>query len=281
MRSGAGPGRHGGPLTRTGQPALACRVAQRPDLREGGLARRSPQGEGGFTLVELMIGLATTLVVMGAVFALIHPAQGMFQAQPEISDMHQRLRVAVDALAGDLLMAGAGVPRATSPPVMPYRVGLQGSDANAGVFYRSDIVSVLYVPWTDTAAISRTYYLRTDPATRTPQLMRYDGAESDLPVVDHVVKLGFEYFDAGRTLLDPAVLQDGPWLGDAVAPFDADLLRIRRVRVVLRVQAALASMRGPAGTLFAQAGTSTASTRYVPDLELQFDIALRNGSAEP
>jgi len=34
--------------------------------------------------------------------------QGMFAAQPEVSDMQQRLRIAVETLQKDLLMAGAG-----------------------------------------------------------------------------------------------------------------------------------------------------------------------------
>jgi hypothetical protein len=219
------------------------------------------------------------LVVTGALLALVDPARGTFQAQPEIADMHQRLRVAVDTLAGDLLRAGAGVAPTMAPPVLPYRIGASGADPGAAVFYRPDVVSAVFVPWTDTAVISRTYSLRRDPATGTPQLMRYDGAAADLPVVDHVVGLGFEYFDDAAPI-DPAVLQDGPWVsGDAVPPFDADLLRVRRVRATLRIEAALSSMRGPAGALFARGGTSTSSARYAPDLEVRFDIALRNEHA--
>jgi hypothetical protein len=230
----------------------------------------------GFTIAELLIAMAITLAVTAAVFGLIDPARGAFQAQPEISDMHQRLRVAVDALAHDLLMAGAGVP-ATSPAVLPYRIGERASDPGAGIFYRRDAISAVYVPWMETAITSRTYYLRNAAGTGTPELMRYDGVQTDLPVVDHVVRLGFQYFDADQTL-DPGVLQDGPWLSDepGAPPFDADLLRIRRIRVLLRVQAVLAAMRGPAGPLFTRGGTATSPLRYAPDQELQFDIALRN-----
>ena len=238
---------------------------------------RSP---AGFTLVELLIAMVIMLVVTGALVALVDPARGVFQAQPEMADMHQRLRVAVDALASDLLRAGAGVAPTGAPPVVPYRIGASESDPDRAVFYRPDVVSAVFVPWTDTAVVSRTYYLRRDPAAGTPQLMRYDGGASDLPVVDHVVGLGFEYFD-GAGPIDPAALQDGPWIsGGAVAPFDADLLRVRRVRATVRIEAALASMRGPAGALFARGGTSTSSARYAPDLEVRVDIALRNVSAD-
>ena len=126
---------------------------------------------------------------------------------------------------------------------------------------------------------SHTYYLKTDLSTKTFQLMQYDGVSTDLPVVDHVVGLRFDYFGDGPVPLDPAIFQDGPWRPDepGVPMFDADLLQIRRIRVLLRVQASLDSMRGPAGVLFAHAGTSTSAERYLPDLEVSFDVALRNG----
>jgi hypothetical protein len=75
-----------------------------------------------------------------------------------------------------------------------------------------------------------------------------------------------------------ALLTDGPWCPDAGARnrFDADLLRVRRVRFILRVQTALASLRGPAGLLFTHGGLSRAASRRVPDVEIQFDVTPRN-----
>ncbi|MGH9254988.1 MAG: PilW family protein [Vicinamibacterales bacterium] len=232
----------------------------------------------GFTLTELLIATVITLTVTAALLDVVDRARGSFQAQPERADMHQRLRVAVDALTRDLLMAGAGLEPPVAAPVLPYRVGARDSDIDLGVFYRSDAISVLYVPWGESIAVSHTYHLKTDLAARTFQLMHYDGASTDLPVVDHVVKLQFEYFGDSASPLDPAMLQDGPWVPDDpdAVTFDADLLTIRRVRVLLRVQAALESMRGPSSVLFAHGGTSTSPERYLPDLELRFDVAVRN-----
>jgi hypothetical protein len=162
---------------------------------------------------------------------------------------------------------------------MPYRVGARDNDPHLGVFYRSDAISVLYVPAGESTVVSHTYHAKNDDGAGTFQLMQYDGDSTDLPVVDHVVGLRFDYFSDGQFPLDPAIFQDGPWTPDEPgAPmFDADLLQIRRIRVLLRVQASLDSMRGPAGALFAHAGTSTSAERYLPDLEVSFDVALRNG----
>jgi hypothetical protein len=78
--------------------------------------------------------------------------------------------------------------------------------------------------------------------------------------------------------LTAANLTDGPWCPDAdnANRWDADLLRIRAVAVTLRVQAAAAALRGPAGLLFATPGTSRGEAAWAPDLEVRFQITPRN-----
>lgn len=77
--------------------------------------------------------------------------------------------------------------------------------------------------------------------------------------------------------LNPAKFNDGPWCPDpnSANRYDADLLRIRKVRVTMRVQAGLASLRGPQGPLFRIGGTAVAP-RWVPDQEIVFDVTPRN-----
>ena len=58
--------------------------------------------------------------------------------------------------------------------------------------------------------------------------------------------------------------------------WDADLLRVRSVAVTLRVESALAALRGPAGVLFANAGTSREATMLAPDVEVRFQVTPRN-----
>jgi len=386
--------------------------------------------QDGFSLVELLLASLITLVVVGGGFALAAPAQRMFQAQPEAADMQQRMRVAVDALRRDLVMAGAGTYAgpALGPltdiiaPVMPFRAFGDAPDQAQNIFFRSDAISFLYVPSTPSQtrlsaalaagaldpliesppncpltssqqvcgfasgnrvllvdasgewdvysvdqvingvmtlqhrgqptgtsyAIGSTvseiragsYSLKSNVATGTYQLMRHDGWATELPLVDEVVALEFRYFGVAQppqltgapldvapgpwttygpappalarsrgswpagenclfavvngvqvprlttiapgslTLVELAssMLTDGPWCPDAVSPnrFDADLLRVRRIHVSLRVQSALASLRGPAGVLFAHGGTARDGDRYVPDLVTQFDVTPRN-----
>jgi len=387
----------------------------------------------GFTIIEMLIATMVMMAVTGAIFTLLNPAQGINQTQPEVSDLQQRMRVGVDTLTKDLIMAGAGTYMGSSAgalynyfaPIMPYRSGDVNPDP-PNLFYRSDTLSLMYVPQTPaqtgvvqdlgngnsqelvvkpqlncgldkhdqlcgfedgmrvliydvdgswdsttittvqdealhlqhsgklsgaydsgtaqlTEVAAHTYYLKTDINTNTYQLMHYDGYKTDLPIVDNVVKLKFSYFGdpqppmliPGKSLCDasakgpfttygpkppciglppkatyptgencaftvaggvqvprlptlaattgeveltPAMLTDGPWCPDPTFDnrFDADLFRIRRVVVTLRVQAAVASLRGPAGLLFTRGGTSTSSQRYVPDQEIKFSVTPRN-----
>lgn len=78
--------------------------------------------------------------------------------------------------------------------------------------------------------------------------------------------------------LTPAQLTDGPWCPDETAAnrWDADLLRVRRIAVTLRVEAAMSALRGPTSPLFVHGGTSRGGTAWVPDQKARFDVTPRN-----
>jgi hypothetical protein len=392
--------------------------------------------QAGFSIVEMLISVTVMLTVTAAVFSLVNPTQGTFQAQPEVSDLQQRLRVGTDALGKDMVMAGGGSYSGANPmalsnflaPVMPFRWGLIGEDPPAT--FKTDTITLQYVPPTnaqtsigedmpqpsaelkvsgdpgcpmdpgtnqddplcgfeeemnvliydDTGTYDRftitnvqedaqqgghlqhnqdnfsksyskgskivridshTYYLRTDLAAQTYQLMHYDGTRNpDVPVVDNVVSLQFQYYGdpqppiMKKVLTDPtgpwttygpkpsaaasggwaagencvfandgspipapklpvlgaggattglveltaATLTDGPFCPNNVSArrYDADLLRVRKIMVTIRVQSASDVLRGPAGALFRYGGTATQPNRWVPDQEYRFEVSPRN-----
>ena len=48
-------------------------------------------------------------LVTGAIFQVIGGGQSVFRTQPDVADVHQRLRIAIDMIYQDLLSAGSGV----------------------------------------------------------------------------------------------------------------------------------------------------------------------------
>jgi type II secretory pathway pseudopilin PulG len=353
-------------------------------------------GQAGYSLIELLVSTAIMITVTGAIFSLMSPAQGNSQAQPEVADMQQRMRVGNEAVFKELLMAGAGPYQGAASgslinffaPVLPRRIGRDNPDP--ATVFRDDVITLTYIPNTYsqtsisaampnvsaelkvtnqnncpqdgsqlcgfhegmdvvifdstgnfdlftitevqadaahlqhrgqdmsipytiganvTQIVSNTYYLdRT-----TNKLMRYNLNADDSPIVDDVVDLRFEYFgdvnpptrpqpplgsgianclydaagnyrnlpvlqatDGSLAALTPDILTDGPMCGGGTNQFDADLLRVRKVRVTMRVQAANAAMRGTDTRFWVNPGTAKGGDRYIPDYTLTFEVTPRN-----
>jgi type II secretory pathway pseudopilin PulG len=183
---------------------------------------------------------------------------------------------------------------------------VSGADATQALLIPDVPLSRAYPAGSRIATIvERVYYL--DRAGR--RLMVYDGDRSDVPLVDHVVDLQFTYFadpapasvtppaegasncayasgappvpvlaDLGGTALvqlSARQLTDGPVCGLAPRRFDVDLMRVRRIGVSLRIEAEGAEFRG-SGPSFANPGTSRDADRYIPDLQVTFEVAPRN-----
>lgn len=387
----------------------------------------SARGHAGFTLAELLVAAAVTLVALALAASLLRPVSDAFQSLPEAADAQQRLRLSAQAIADDIMAAGAGpvsgwgartVP--AWPAVLPCRWGGEPLGTRPGGCADEHEITLLAMSYAAPQAViaadvaapggaiqvaplsacalshpacrfhdgarvlaadgsgawdlvpltsvsvdgltldhaaspltrlyragsligeinSSAYSLRLDPAAGVSQLRRSKDASPDMPLADHVTALRFEYFgqanppaiiDDGDPLrrwasygplpppagvdevLDewppgenclfsrtdgvlyprqtalPVALgglaglalplfTDGPWCPDAASSnrYDADLLRIRLVRITLRVQAQSPAARGLDARLFAQPGAARAATRLVPDLEVRLDVALRN-----
>lgn len=181
-------------------------------------------------------------------------------------------------------------------------------DAAAHLQHRGQDLSKAYdIGASVTQIVSNTYYLNS----QTNQLMRYNGYTEETPVVENVVDLKFEYFGdpnppvlpkppageanclydaAGNYInlptltpdegslapLPAAMLKDGPMCGGSNNAFDADLLRVRKVRVTMRVQAANPALRGSDTALFKHPGTSKGGEKFVPDYTISFEVSPRN-----
>ncbi len=200
----------------------------------------------GFSLIELVVALGVTVIVAAVIFDLVGQARRRFDTEPDVADRQQRIRVSVEALSRDLLMASA---------VLPYRAA--GALPDPPGTFRDDVVTSV---GGDKDAV-RAYYVRRDVASGASQLMRAEGGGGDAPVADGVRSLSFAYFgdaaaadpseacsnSSGGAELVPIAgseFSDGPFcpaVGGA-APFDADLLRIRKIGIRIRVAGAAADV---------------------------------------
>lgn len=192
-------------------------------------------------------------------------------------------------------------------------------DAAAHLQHRGQDLSIPYEIGASVTQIeSNTYYWCRPNSTRVcpgdptaSQLRRYDGGTQDIPLVENVVDVMFEYFgdpepplkpkpplgtanclyDATGTYIGPAalppddgslaklplaILGDGPYCGGGSSLFDVDLLRIRKVRVTVRVQVGSYALRGTDTTFWKNPGGSRGSDRAVRDLAVTFDVSPRN-----
>lgn len=184
----------------------------------------------------------------------------------------------------------------------------QVQDSAGHLQHRQQDLSYAYQPGAIvTQADSHTYYF--DSVNK--QLRHYDGYLTDVPVVDNVVGVRFEYFGDPNPPLKPkpslgtancmydsagnnisglgaltmqggslaalplSILNDGPWCGAGNNQFDADLLRVKKVRITLRVQASSSTFRGT-GSEFVVAGTNKSALKHLADYSVVFEVSPRN-----
>lgn len=102
------------------------------------------------------------------------------------------------------------------------------------------------------------------------------GVDTCLFAPDGLPKLSTLTATAGPwAVLTPGSLADGPTCGQAPFRFDADLFRVRAVRLELRVEAASALARGVESATFWNPGSATHRAQWVADQLVTVDVALR------
>lgn len=68
------------------------------------------RGARGYSLIELMVAMALTLVVLGVAFVLFDHLYSVSEVAGAMADVNQNLRASINLVARDLTSAGAGIP---------------------------------------------------------------------------------------------------------------------------------------------------------------------------
>lgn len=116
-------------------------------------AAARPVPDSGFTMVEMLVSITVMLIIVGSIFTLVDPTHGISRAQPEVSDMQQRMRVATDQMSKDLIMAGAGTYSGAIAgglanffaPIQPFRSGTLYYGESLQRYF-PDRITIAYVP---------------------------------------------------------------------------------------------------------------------------------------
>lgn len=122
-------------------------IYSKSDIMEDRPLRIKRLGEGGFTLVELLVVMALGAIVMTGVMTTFTTQHKSYLVQDDVVEIQQNLRVAIDLISGDLRSAGynpsgaatnAGIATATAGR-LGFTQDLNGNgvttDANEAITY--------------------------------------------------------------------------------------------------------------------------------------------------
>lgn len=241
------------------------------------------RADGSLARVELAADMATSLDPLALWWTAPCEATNAACrfADDDLALVHDRL--------GRFAAFRVVAPAAGTIGHVPADIGTAFRPADAAHVARMRVVTVTY-----------------DAAAR---IVRVGDGAAESPLIDHVAAFDVQYFgdpraprrpapplgevnclfDAAGNLLLPdlvpdagpwvaltsAMLSDGPTCGTGASSYDADLLRVRRVIVRLRLEAADDHLRGVDATRFANPGLAR-TTAVSPDREVLIDVTPRN-----
>jgi prepilin-type N-terminal cleavage/methylation domain-containing protein len=167
-------------------------------------------GDGGFSLLELVVGLAIASIAMLAIISVFTTLTRSYTTQTTSAGLQQAARVSLDYMTQNIRMAGLNPGRLAN-------VGIIAADANSLEFNLDrNLNGVLETIDEEHMRFS------FDPVDREVDEQLYVGtpSQSQGPLVGNVTNLTFNYFDRNGDFLGPT----------------PDLAQIKTVEIFLTVQ---------------------------------------------
>lgn len=192
--------------------------------------------QAGFTLIEIMIGMAVAVIVMAAAFTILTTTSKSLQANERIVDTQHNLRVAMELLVRDLKLAGFGNPGVAigncTNPIVP------ADQTPTGVDSGPDSVQLL-VPTTRATGSNRWTLKIATTTAGTSQITLQTGAVADMVTSGLVANTSYVSIGGSATAQVTALDASNSTLNVAIPPplwFQAEdqiyLLQCIRYRVV-------------------------------------------------
>lgn len=136
--------------------------------------------EGGFTIVELLVGSAISLIVLGITFSMFNVQRKIFSVQEQRSEMQQNVRAAMDMMVREIRMAGYD-------PLDTGFVAISGTSTATSIQVSADLDGSGGLVNSET--VTYTY------DAQNLQIDRNIGSGAQ-PFAENIANLNFSYFDA-------------------------------------------------------------------------------------
>jgi len=140
----------------------------------------------GFTLVEILVGMAISLLVIGSIYSVYQTQQKSYVVQEQVTVMQQNLRAGMTMLTRDIRMAGYD-------PTVSVTVGITLANSNTLQFTRLDDSL--------TAIETITYTLQDNGGDGDNDLFRNAGGGPQL-IAENIDALNFVYLNQNGYALD-------------------------------------------------------------------------------
>jgi prepilin-type N-terminal cleavage/methylation domain-containing protein len=136
----------------------------------------SPSQPHGFSLIEVLIAMAISVLVMASVFVLLSRSRETFRREPEVSDMNANARSGLDQISQELTVAGFATP--PNMAVAWSDGGDLNPDAITIVYADPEIPVARPTPCAggECDAIGTSSILHLDPHSFSPQPLNYEDA---------------------------------------------------------------------------------------------------------
>lgn len=149
------------------------------------MMKRSLHSQSGFTLVEVLIVLALSGVILGAVYSLYITTLHTSQTQDETVEVQQNLRIAMDVVTRDLRMAGMLVDYGSGVLPIQAIVNNTGPNGSDGITMTMASATGSYAKINaDVTPAAATSVFTITPATRATQ-----AGDGDVLQVNDVVRI--------------------------------------------------------------------------------------------
>ena len=142
--------------------------------------------ERGFTLIELVIGLAISLILMGVAVSIFNVQRKSYSLQEQVTEMQQNVRAAMDMMVREIRMAGYD----------PTESGFVGIGTNTTTLLQ--ILADIDGNGTSTGTnedITYRYYNVSD-ATYPREIKRNTGGGGFQPFAENIDGCSFLYYDS-------------------------------------------------------------------------------------